>query len=1470
VIKHLLFFFLLWTNTLACFSQAPSFQLTQTIGTPVGDPTDVVVDQDGFIYLLDRPGVTKLAPNGSFVQRLPLQSSSSAYLGLGVDKAHNYYVCNYSDSRIEKYSPSGKLVRQFGTYGSSLGQFRYAKGLAVDTIGNIYVADAENNRLQKFDTDGNLLFVYSGTGSTKLHEPSDVTLDASGNVYVYGKDFNVTKLSATGVLIQTISLAAASQASYDEGTTMALDAQGNFYIKSFNGNAIFKFTSTGVYVSTIGAGLFYSTQTPLAVDAAGTLYATSTGKLRKFKLDGQLAFTWGNFAKLGPGVLDAANNYYCFDAELGSISKFDAAGQLIAQFDKALLSGALTALALDPLGNLYALTIGYSETSITKLGPDGRSIARFTTLGSTMTYTGHGGGIAVDAEGTMYVSDVYGGCVRKVSAQGKLLPPIGTQGTGLGQLYHPLGVGIDARGYLYVADNEGARVQRFTPAGKLISEWGTRPAANSSLASGTTLSMTVDATGNTYLRGHLDGIQLYEAQNGKMTTLSKVNSGLLAVNPSGSRLVSLAGDVIRLYTSEQVRPQNVLTGTIFQDLNGNCTREPTELALPNITLVAQPGNYYGLSDENGRYTIAVDSGTYTVQQLLPPYEVARAITPLCVTAAKLHFPAYGAVASGPDFGNQVRAAPYLSVQVGTNRRRRCFRSSTTITYTNTGFATASNAQVKVALSPYVAFISATVPHTQDEQGNLVFQVGTLAPNEQGTILLQDSVVCGDPTLRGLTVCTKVWITPLNVYPPLPTGNIPSMTVQGSVLATNQARFVVRNATAVNMRDSLGLRIYQNSALALQQHYLLAAGDSLVLRIPATRPVVRVEADQPPGHLTQRTASSTVELRALSVVGQVNPDMLALPPNRPGPETAEDCQPILDSFDPNDKQVVPLGTTAQHYTPTGVPLRYQVRFQNTGTDDAYYVSVVDTLAADLDLRTLRVTTASHPYWLTVTGHGRPVLTFTFTNINLPPSSRNEAGSNGFVQFSIQPKAGLPARALIENKADIFFDYNPPIRTNVTANRLYDEPLLVEPAVALPYVAVQVSPTLLHFTPIQGKPGALVTLSGQHFAATAAANTVRFNGIAAPVLIATATTLTVRVPATATTGTIEVITAEGAGRGRQNFTVYQPPTLTVMTPAEGVPGSVVTLTGTHFAPIGAQDTVWFNNVPALVQEVTVNRLQVQVPAGALSGKVRISTLGGQVVSSQDFVVWSPPTLTSFTPSRGKVGDLITLTGRNFAPLGRTEVRLGSGEAVVQQAASTSLQVLVAVSAQTGPIQVRTPGGTTISTASFMFLPAPTISSFTPAQGSIGDTVVLTGKNFLVDGQPDTVYVGGKQAPVLGSTATTTTIRVPKGAFSGPLTIAGTGGQSQTTTAFRLLPLLATEAITVYPNPAHGVVTLDWLRADFSLEQVQVYNALGKLVSKLYVRDHAASSLSLPLPTGQTGLYLLVIQTSQGSVLKRVTLY
>jgi uncharacterized repeat protein (TIGR01451 family) len=147
-----------------------------------------------------------------------------------------------------------------------------------------------------------------------------------------------------------------------------------------------------------------------------------------------------------------------------------------------------------------------------------------------------------------------------------------------------------------------------------------------------------------------------------------------------------------------------------------------------------------------------------------------------------------------------------------------------------------------------------------------------------------------------------------------------------------------------------------------------------------------------------------------------------------------CKPIVDSYDPNDKAVTPQGTTADHLTPPGNELEFVIRFQNMGSDTAYTVVVVDTLSDHLDLTSLHLGISSHPCSMTLSGKGKPVLTWTFNKINLPTKSENEPASQGFVSFRIRSKSSLPEGTLITNYADIYFDYNDLVRTNTTYNTL----------------------------------------------------------------------------------------------------------------------------------------------------------------------------------------------------------------------------------------------------------------------------------------------------------------------------------------------------------------------------------------------------------------------------------------------------
>ena len=161
------------------------------------------------------------------------------------------------------------------------------------------------------------------------------------------------------------------------------------------------------------------------------------------------------------------------------------------------------------------------------------------------------------------------------------------------------------------------------------------------------------------------------------------------------------------------------------------------------------------------------------------------------------------------------------------------------------------------------------------------------------------------------------------------------------------------------------------------------------------------------------------------------------------DSYENTQKVLGSFDPNDKTVSP--TEIDFATAEGPQrLTYTVRFQNTGTFPATFVEVLDTLEANLDITTLQLLSASHAYTLTVLDDH--ILKFRFDNINLPDSTSDEAGSHGYIMFSLETVAGLQLGDVVQNSAAIYFDFNAPVITN-TASTEFITPTL-KPTAKMP--------------------------------------------------------------------------------------------------------------------------------------------------------------------------------------------------------------------------------------------------------------------------------------------------------------------------------------------------------------------------------------------------------------------------------------
>lgn len=157
---------------------------------------------------------------------------------------------------------------------------------------------------------------------------------------------------------------------------------------------------------------------------------------------------------------------------------------------------------------------------------------------------------------------------------------------------------------------------------------------------------------------------------------------------------------------------------------------------------------------------------------------------------------------------------------------------------------------------------------------------------------------------------------------------------------------------------------------------------------------------------------------------------------------------------------------------------------------------------------------------------------------------------------------------------------------------------------------------------------------------------------------------------------------------------PPTITSFTPTSGGVGVRVIITGTRFA--GAT-SVTFDGVPATFRVLRGgSRITTNVPSGATSGPIAVTTPGGTATTATDFVVQSPPTITSFSPTSGPVGTQVTIVGTGFT--GATEVRFRRTSASFTVVDGNTITAFVPAGATSGRITVITPGGTARSQASF----------------------------------------------------------------------------------------------------------------------------------------------------------------------------
>jgi uncharacterized repeat protein (TIGR01451 family) len=475
-----------------------------------------------------------------------------------------------------------------------------------------------------------------------------------------------------------------------------------------------------------------------------------------------------------------------------------------------------------------------------------------------------------------------------------------------------------------------------------------------------------------------------------------------------------------------------VSGQVFYDDQSNCALDAGENFLEGVevkvanqqgvndlTVITDANGFYSatsyfdLNAPDAEYEVSLPSAP---SQILPCGSTIAVPIPAGMSSVSADFPVFAE-----------DDCPLLDVDIAAPVFRFCMESTLTVSYFNYNALAAPDSYIEVTLDPLLSVQNTSLPISSADGDVYTFDLGDLPPLQGGSFTIDVLVDCD--LQQGLTLCVEAHIFPDEVCDdPSGSWSGASITAEGSCEG-DSVRFLLKNIGTGDMIQPLDYMIVEDVVMYLQGNYQLNAGQELEVAVPANGATWRIEADQSPGHPGVSQPAAWAEgCGGLNNPGQVN--LFAVDNN--DPFISVFCLEVTFAYDPNDKQGFPLGYGDENYIKPNQDIDYMIRFQNTGTDTAFNVVLVDTLDEHFNLATLRPGAGSHHYEFESDGNG--VIRFVFNDIMLPDSNVNVEGSQGFVKFRISQQADLAPGTKLHNQAAIYFDFNPPIFTNETTHTI----------------------------------------------------------------------------------------------------------------------------------------------------------------------------------------------------------------------------------------------------------------------------------------------------------------------------------------------------------------------------------------------------------------------------------------------------
>ena len=396
-----------------------------------------------------------------------------------------------------------------------------------------------------------------------------------------------------------------------------------------------------------------------------------------------------------------------------------------------------------------------------------------------------------------------------------------------------------------------------------------------------------------------------------------------------------------------------------------------------------------------------------------------------------------------------------------------------------------------------------------------------------------------------------------------------------------------------------------------------------------------------------------------------------------------------------------------------------------------------------------------------------------------------------------------------------------------------------------------PNISKLEPDSAPVGTEIKIKGSNFGTS---GSVTFNGTAASTNGWNDKKIQAVVPSTATDGPV-VVTVDGESSNGVTFDVTAGvPTISKLEPDSGPVLTQVNIKGSNF---GAQEgTVTFNGVTHDPSRWNHNIIHAQVPQGATTGPVVVTTSAGRSSAGVTFTVppsASRPIISRLDPDSGLVDASVTIEGSNFGTTSGT-VTFNGTTASTTSWASDEIQTKVPSGATTGPVVVRTSGGQSSAGVSFtVTIPAPVISRLDPDSGLVDANLTIEGSNFGTTS--GTVTFNGTTASTTRWDSDEIQTSVPSGATSGPVVVRTSGGQSSAGVTFTVtLPAPSISKL----DPSSGLVD-----ANLTIEGSNFGSSSGTVTfngTTASTTSWASHEIQTKVPSGAT-TGPVVVRTSGG---------